>query len=141
MPINALHLSLVILPVYHLLLPLVLIHCLHSLVLRLHEPIPRCPIRVLVLECFVLIGVALVICQHFIQVCQSVNENSDFLWSFKEVLQSKLQAIFGFQQIYHLADRIFVVELSGSILHVPQSLILLLKIMLQFIAGYDPIAV
>lgn len=58
--------SLIIFPVYYLLAVLVVVQSLHPFILRLHEPIPVCPVRMVILEGFVFIWIPLVIGQHLV---------------------------------------------------------------------------
>lgn len=95
----------------------------------------------LILESLIFVGVPLVIGNHFVQISQIIYKNADLLWPLQEVLQSELQVIFRLEQIYHLAYRVFIVELGGSILHITQTLVLLLEIMLQLVPGHDAVII
>lgn len=84
---------------------------LNPSVLRLHEPIPFSPLRILHLHAPLLIGVPLLEADEFVEVCEHIDENTAVSPPLEEVFESELNAVFGFEEIDHLADNVLEIKI------------------------------
>jgi hypothetical protein len=103
--------SVIMLPIEHLPAFLILLRTLYSAVLRLHEPVPLGPLRILHLHVPLLVGVPLFEPNQLVEIRQHVDEDAALDLALVEVFEGELDAVVGFEDVHHLADDVLEIEI------------------------------
>jgi len=99
------------LPIEHFSPFVILLHILDPPVLRNNEPVPIRPIWVLHLHISILIGISLLETYQFVQIREHIDEHTALVLPLQEVINSKLDAVLGLEDINHLADNVLEIEI------------------------------
>ena len=84
---------------------------LNSSILRLNEAVPLGPARVLILYVPLLVGIPVLEAYQLVEVSQHIYKHSYVGLSLQEVLQCELDAIFRFEEIYHLTNDVLEIKI------------------------------